>query len=77
MRSKINRFLLLFQSGRFGSSLLTVALLTTIGAAIPVGYNIGVINSPANVSISDTTLLFRILIKSVRNLGPAPFISYN
>lgn len=64
MRSKINRFLLLFQSGRFGSPLLTVALLTTIGAAIPVGYNIGVINSPANVSISDTTLPFRILIKS-------------
>ncbi|XP_037911679.1 solute carrier family 2, facilitated glucose transporter member 3-like isoform X1 [Hermetia illucens] len=40
--------IIFYPSGRFGSSLLTVALLTTIGAAIPVGYNIGVINSPAN-----------------------------
>lgn len=47
----------MFQSGRFGLPLLTVVLLTTIGATIPVGYHIGVINSPANVSISTRTLI--------------------
>lgn len=32
--------------------LITVGVATTFGAAIPFGYNIGVINSPAKVRIS-------------------------
>lgn len=35
-----------------GFLLLIVALTTTFGTAVPVGYTIGVVNAPAEVSIA-------------------------